>query len=111
VTRVDRREFSSLLADQGGRIQVDSIPSRLIDELEGLGVSRDTLSQIAGSDHVISGAEFNELYDALALRTDGRGGRVDARVSEVLFRSLAARVERTAESHADLSSGSSRGAP
>ncbi len=66
--------------------------------LESHGVDRAELSRIAGSDHVISGPEFNALYDALTSRAAGAeraGRRGDAGVSEDLFASLAARVERS----------------
>lgn len=78
-----------------------------MQELETAGVTRETLNQIAGDDHAISGAELGRLYDALAVRGAGTS-RVDGRVSEDLFRSLASRVEHNSGSPAELSSGSAR---
>ncbi|MCK6551698.1 peptidoglycan-binding protein [Myxococcota bacterium] len=88
--RIDRREFESRLTQLGGRVPVDS---GLATDLRAAGVSAATLDEIAGDDHVISGAELGRLYDAIAVRTDTRGQRVDERVSEELFRSLAARIQ------------------
>lgn len=93
MTRIDRREFSLQLAQQGGRINVDALPPPVLRQLESAGVNLDRLRSISGDDRVLEGAEINELYTALAV--SGRGAaRVDNGVSEDLFRSLAGRVER-----------------
>lgn len=111
VTRVERRDFETL-ARSGARINVDSLPAPVMRQLESAGVSADSLRDIAGEDHVIEGEELHQLYNALALRPDGNGGRVDNRVSQDLFRALSARAETSApEATAplDFSSGSARG--
>lgn len=91
MTRIDRREFVSRLSRDRGRISLTPDVRR---DLASAGVNRRTLDRIAGDDHVISGAEFNQLYDALAVRRRG-SERVDGRVSEDLFRALAERVTRS----------------
>jgi peptidoglycan hydrolase-like protein with peptidoglycan-binding domain len=93
MTRIDRREFSLQLAQQGGRINVDALPPPVLRQLESAGVDLDRLRSISGDDRVLEGAEINELYTALAVRGSG-GARVDNGVSEDLFRGLASRVER-----------------
>lgn len=94
MTRIDRDQLTSTLSQGGGRIRVADLPPPVISQLESHGVSRETLNDIAGQDGWIEGAELNRLYDALAVRSDGNGGRVDNRVSPDLFRELEARVVR-----------------
>ncbi|MEQ9500808.1 MAG: hypothetical protein RIT81_28315, partial [Deltaproteobacteria bacterium] len=95
MPRVDRRRFEASFAHR--QVRVDRLPRNLVRSLEAHGVSRADLERIAGDDHVIQGAEFNQLYEALATRTQG-GQRVDTRVSEELFAQLTARAERSPSS-------------
>lgn len=91
MARVDRRRFETFFAHR--QVRIDRLPSSVVRDLASHGVDQRSLERIAGDDHVISGAEFNALYEALATRDDG-GRRVDRRVSEGLFDALAARAER-----------------
>lgn len=98
MARVDRRRFEESF--QNRRVHIDQLPRDVVRSLESHGVDRAALSRIAGDDHVISGAEFNALYEALATRTED-GRRVDIQVSEELFTQLTARAERSGEPRAD----------
>lgn len=93
VTRVERRDFEAL-ARSGAQINLDRLPAPVLRQLESAGVSVDSLRDIAGDDNVIKGEELHQLYNALALRSDGNGGRVDNRVSADLFRALSARAQQ-----------------
>lgn len=108
MTRVDRRRFESDFSSR--RLQMARISPQVMRRLEAHGVSRTRLQRIAGDDHVISGAEFNQLYEALAVR-ERNGQRVDTEVSEDLFRELMARAERVMDprpADAALPTGSAR---
>ncbi|MEQ8273072.1 MAG: peptidoglycan-binding domain-containing protein [Deltaproteobacteria bacterium] len=93
MSRINRREFRTL-SDHNGRLNINRMPPRLMRSLESHGVSRAELSRIAGDDHVISGPEFNALFDALTARAERGGSGNDRGVSEDLFSSLASRIER-----------------
>lgn len=77
------------MTDHGGQIRVTP---RVQRDLAAAGVDRTRLNRIAGGDHVISGAEFNRLFDAIATRQDGDRR---ASVSESTFASLHTHVERS----------------
>src|SRR5687768_14168998 len=79
-----------MLGAGGGRLVVEDLPREVLTELRTHGVDRRALERIAGDDHVISGAEFETLFDALAQRSVGSGRTV----SETVFRSLEARIQR-----------------
>lgn len=71
--RVRRREFEDTLSRRGGQIDVRRLSPNLRSELRSRGVSDEDLRTIAGSDHVIRGAEFGRLYDRLTASPDGAG--------------------------------------
>lgn len=93
MTRIYRDDFRRRLTDNGGQIR---LTPRVRQDLRAAGVDRSRLDRIAGEDHVISGAEFNQLFDALATRGSGD---TRASVSEDTFRSLQSHVERSRAAH------------
>jgi RNase adaptor protein for sRNA GlmZ degradation len=69
---VQRNEFVQRLADRGGYVVVDQLPSEVQSALSQVGIQPQDLQRIAGSDGVIRGnTEFEALFREIDRRTVG----------------------------------------
>jgi hypothetical protein len=75
---VQRNEFVQRLADRGGYVVVDQLPSEVQSALSQVGIQPQDLQRIAGSDGVIRG---NTEFEALFREIDRRDGRLDQQLT------------------------------
>lgn len=75
---VQRNEFVHRLADRGGYVVVDQLPSEVQSALSQVGIQPQDLQRIAGSDGVIRG---NTEFEALFREIDRRDGRLDQQLT------------------------------
>ncbi|MCK6546099.1 hypothetical protein L6R52_09540 [Myxococcota bacterium] len=95
---IERRRFVDTLSHRGGHLDVRYMSPQLRQAFADAGVDERALDRIAGSDHVIRGAEFSQLFDALstsgARSADGpRARSADLGRSERLFSLLSREVD------------------
>ncbi len=108
--QVRRREFTDNLSRRG-QIDVRRMSPNLRSELTSRGVSDEDLRSIAGSDHVIRGAEFGRLYDRLfdAERSGAAGRTGDLGRADRLYGLLQREATAQRLGATSSSSSSSRG--
>lgn len=95
---IERRRFVDTLSHHGGHLDVRYMSPQLRQAFTDAGVDDRALDRIAGSDHVIRGSEFSQLFDALesrgALAEPTRARSSDLGRSERLFSLIEREVEQ-----------------
>lgn len=78
MTRIDREKFINNLSKV--ELDVNEIPTKTLEKLDDLGISKKQLRNIAGDDGKISGQEYKDLFESVdRFDKDGSNGSLEIR--------------------------------